>query len=72
VYFTATFCKGSCRKNMKTVLVTGGARGIGRAVCKTFADEGYFVIINYQKSKDGPRRLGIAIQQRPFPGRCGG
>ena len=35
---------------MKTVLVTGGSRGIGRAVCEAFSKEGYFVIINYNKS----------------------
>ncbi len=46
---------------MKTVLVTGGARGIGKAVCKAFADEGYFVIINYHKSKDAAEELGRAI-----------
>ncbi len=35
---------------MKTVLVTGGARGIGKAICKKFAEEGYFVLINYNNS----------------------
>ncbi|HAN22025.1 MAG: 3-ketoacyl-ACP reductase [Clostridiales bacterium GWF2_36_10] len=36
---------------MKTVLVTGGARGIGKAVCTAFSNVGYFVIINYNKSQ---------------------
>lgn len=42
---------------MKTVLVTGGSRGIGRAICKAFSDEGYFVIINYNRSKDEAESL---------------
>lgn len=36
---------------MKTVLVTGGARGIGKAISKKFAYEGWRVLINYNKSE---------------------
>lgn len=36
---------------MKTVLITGGARGIGRAIAEKFADMGFGVAINYNKSK---------------------
>lgn len=32
---------------MKTALVTGGSRGIGRAVCAELAKKGYHVIVNY-------------------------
>ena len=32
---------------MKTALVTGGSRGIGRAVCVELAKRGYHVIVNY-------------------------
>ena len=35
---------------MKTVLVTGGSRGIGKAIVEKFAKEGYNVILNYNKS----------------------
>jgi 3-oxoacyl-[acyl-carrier protein] reductase len=31
----------------KIALVTGGSRGIGRAVCLKLADMGYYVLINY-------------------------
>ncbi|PKM63471.1 MAG: 3-oxoacyl-ACP reductase [Firmicutes bacterium HGW-Firmicutes-21] len=36
---------------MKTVLVTGGSRGIGKAICESFSAAGYFVVINYNKSE---------------------
>ena len=35
---------------MKTVLITGAARGIGAAVAREFAANGWRVIINYKKS----------------------
>ena len=35
----------------KSVLITGGARGIGRAISIKFAQEGYNVLINYNNSK---------------------
>ena len=36
---------------MKIALVTGGAQGIGSAICRTLAQEGYFVIVNYLHSE---------------------
>lgn len=35
---------------MKTALITGASRGIGRATAKVFAKSGYRVIINYKNS----------------------
>jgi 3-oxoacyl-[acyl-carrier protein] reductase len=33
---------------VKSVLVTGGSRGIGRAICLKMAELGYYIIINYK------------------------
>ena len=35
----------------RTVLITGGARGIGRQIALDFGNAGYNVIINYNKSE---------------------
>ncbi len=42
---------------MKTVLVTGGARGIGKAISEKFAQNGYNVIVNYSKSEEAAYTL---------------
>ncbi len=42
---------------MKTVLVTGGSRGIGKAIVYTFAKEGYNVILNYNSSDQSARDI---------------
>lgn len=36
---------------MKTVIITGGAKGIGKAIAYEFANSGYNVIINYKTSE---------------------
>ncbi len=41
----------------KTVLVTGGSRGIGRATIMEFAKNGYNVAINYVKDDDAANEL---------------
>ena len=33
---------------MKCALITGGSRGIGRAICVKMAEMGYYVIVNYK------------------------
>lgn len=42
---------------MKTVLITGGSRGIGAQMVRDFARAGYFVVLNYNKSKTEAAKL---------------
>ncbi len=38
--------------NDKTAIVTGSSRGIGKKIAETFAENGYNVLINYNKCED--------------------
>ena len=46
---------------MKSALVTGGSGGIGRAICKTLADEGYFVWVHYHRAGETAEKLALEI-----------
>lgn len=37
---------------MKSALVTGGSRGIGKAICIRLAAEGYYILVNYRSNKE--------------------
>ena len=42
---------------MKTALVTGGSRGIGKAIVYAFANAGYNVILNYNSSEQSAKEI---------------
>ena len=50
------------RLESKAAVVTGGGRGIGRAICLAFAKEGADVIVNYA-SKDQPAQEVVRMIQ---------
>ncbi|MGN1480400.1 elongation factor P 5-aminopentanone reductase [Porcipelethomonas sp.] len=52
---------------VKTAVITGGSRGIGRAVVYSLARDGFIPVINYVKSREAAESIaketgGIAIQ----------
>ena len=47
---------------MKTVLVTGGTRGIGRACSVSFLEKGYNVIATYEKNDDAAQKFADECQ----------
>lgn len=52
----------------KLALVTGGSKGIGRAICLELARAGYEVVINYLSDKDG---ANYTLKQVEAAGGCG-
>ncbi len=49
---------------MKYALVTGGSRGIGRAVCIKLSQMGYHILVNYKANKAEAQRTLEMIEQQ--------
>jgi NAD(P)-dependent dehydrogenase (short-subunit alcohol dehydrogenase family) len=50
--------------NGKTVFVTGGARGIGKAIVTALAADGYDVSFSYRSSSEQARAIGDELQEQ--------
>lgn len=50
--------------NKKTVLVTGGSRGLGAATIKKYAQEGYNVVINYNFNEQKALELKNEVETK--------
>lgn len=51
---------------MKKVLITGGAKGIGKAVSEKLFADGYQVLINYNSSKDSAEALAKNLDTKAY------
>ncbi|HTA63072.1 MAG TPA: 3-oxoacyl-ACP reductase FabG [Bacteroidia bacterium] len=47
---------------MKFALVTGGSRGIGKAICLKLAEAGYHILINYQANEEEAKKTAALIE----------
>lgn len=53
---------------MKYALVTGGSRGIGRAVCIKMAEMGYNVLINYKSNEEEANNTLAQVREKGVDG----
>ena len=51
---------------MKTIIITGGARGIGKCLVENFARDGYNVILNYNKSENRAKQIKNELLEEGF------
>lgn len=49
---------------MKYALVTGGSRGIGRAVCIKLAEQGYNILINYKSNETEANKTAELVREK--------
>ena len=47
---------------MKCALVTGGSRGIGKAICVKLAAMGYYIIVNYKSNEDAANQTLTSLK----------
>lgn len=53
---------------MKYALVTGGSRGIGRAICERLAEMGYSILINYKSNESEAQKTLDLVQAKGASG----
>lgn len=53
---------------MKYALVTGGSRGIGRAICIKMAEMGYNVLINYKSNEEEANNTLALVKEKGVDG----
>ena len=49
---------------MKTVIVTGGSRGIGAAIVKELAKENYNIVLNYNNSEEAAKQIQKELEEQ--------
>ena len=49
---------------MKTVLITGGSRGIGKCLAENLAKDGYNIVLNYNKSVKQAKEIQSKLQEK--------
>jgi 3-oxoacyl-[acyl-carrier protein] reductase len=52
------------RLDEKVAIVTGGSRGIGRAIAETLAAQGAHVVVTYVRGADEAAKVVLAIQEK--------
>jgi len=55
---------------MKTVFITGGSRGIGKAMVELFSEKGYVVGFTYKNSRESALLLSEATGAYPYRADC--
>lgn len=53
---------------MKYALVTGGSRGLGRAICIDLASQGFNIVINYQSNKSAAEETLKLVEEQGVKG----
>ncbi|MDU9049917.1 MAG: 3-oxoacyl-ACP reductase FabG [Candidatus Electrothrix sp. Rat3] len=55
-------------KEQEIAVVTGGSKGIGRAICVELAQKGYYVVINYMGDKNGAEQTLALVEKQESRG----
>lgn len=51
---------------MKTIVITGGAQGIGKCLVENFAKDGYNVVLNYNKSEKQAKEIKENLEKNGY------
>ncbi|WPD23822.1 MAG: 3-oxoacyl-ACP reductase FabG [Candidatus Electrothrix scaldis] len=54
----------SNKQEKETAIVTGGSKGIGRAICVELARKGYYVVVNYMGDKNGAEQTLAQVEEQ--------